>query len=278
MAFDWIIQLVMLSGMEIVLGIDNVIFIAILVGRLPQEQQPRGRQLGLGMALLTRLMLLFALSWIIGLQGKVFALSDFGIPGEWAQRPVSWRDLILLGGGLFLIAKSTFEIHHKLEGDEEEHTAAGKGKFGFIVFQVALLDIVFSLDSVITAVGMVLGESKGEVSHDKLAIMVGAVVISMVVMLFFAGAIGRFVYRHPTVKILALSFLILIGVSLVADGVGEHIPRGYIYFAMGFSFAVEMINLRIRSHTPPVRLHEPAPPPLLNGEIQPPSKPAGSPG
>ncbi len=263
MTFDWVIPLLTLSAMEIVLGIDNVIFIAILVSRLPPHQQPLGRRLGLGLALVTRLLLLLTISWIIGLTQPVFSLADLRISTAWVTHTFSWRDLILLAGGLFLIGKSTFEIHHKLEGEEEGHAAGGAGRFGFVVFQIALLDIVFSLDSVITAVGMVMGESKEGPAWDKLWIMIAAIVISMIVMLFFAGAISRFVQRHPTLKILALSFLILIGVMLVADGVGRHIPRGYIYFAMGFSVLVEMLNLRVRARSAPVRLHEPDVPATL---------------
>jgi predicted tellurium resistance membrane protein TerC len=260
MSFDWVIPLLTLSAMEIVLGIDNVIFIAILVGRLPPAQQAFGRRAGLGLALVARLLLLLAISWIAGLTQPLFSLADLGIPENWLQHTVSWRDVILLAGGLFLIAKSTFEIHHKLEGEETHAKVAGSGaRFGMVLFQVALLDIVFSLDSVITAVGMVMGEAK-EPAWDKLWIMVAAIVISMVVMLFFAGVISRFVHRHPTLKILALSFLILIGVMLVAEGVGQHIPRGYMYFAMVFAVVVEMLNLRMRAKTAPVRLHEPAPP------------------
>lgn len=262
MTFDWVIPLLTLSVMEIVLGIDNVIFIAILVSRLPPERQAAGRRIGLGMALVMRLVLLLGLSWIIGLTEPLFTLR---LPGEWADHKVSWRDLILLGGGLFLIAKSTFEIHHKLEGEAEGLATGGASQFGMVVVQIAILDVIFSIDSVITAVGMVVGDAKGVPAWDKMAIMVAAIVISMVVMLFFAGAIGRFVHRHPTLKILALSFLILIGVMLVAEGIHRHIPRGYIYFAMSFSVLVEMLNLRMRGQSAPVRLHEPEPPPNLDG-------------
>lgn len=273
MTFDWVVPLLTLSVMEIVLGIDNVIFIAILVSRLPPERQAAGRRIGLALALATRLALLLMLSWIIGLTEPLFALH---LPGDWADHKVSWRDLILLGGGLFLIGKSTFEIHHKLEGETEDPTQGGASNFGLIIVQIALLDVIFSLDSVITAVGMVMGGAQGAPAWDKLAIMIAAIVISMIVMLFFAGTIGRFVHRHPTLKILALSFLILIGVMLVAEGVHSHIPRGYIYFAMSFSVLVEMLNLRIRKPAAPVRLHEPEPPPNLDGLASGP-RPAGPP-
>src|SRR5262249_30389506 len=201
-------------------------------GRLPPGQQASARRLGLGLALVTRLLLLFTLSWIIGLTQPLFSLADLGIPETWVQRSFSWRDLILLAGGAFLIGKSTFEIHHKLEGDGDHRGDGRPARFGVIVTEIAVLDIVFSLDSVITAVGMVLGEAKDGAPWDRVWIMVTAIVISVVVMLFFAGAVGRFVHRHPTLKMLALSFLILIGVMLVADGIGQHIPHRYIYFAM----------------------------------------------
>lgn len=250
MHFDWVISLLTLSVMEIVLGIDNVIFIAIIVGRLPREQQKSARQLGLALALVTRLLLLFTLSWILGLTAPLFTVTDLGIPADWiseAANEVSVRDLILIAGGLFLIAKSTYEIHDKLEGSEEKPSIKMANRFGLILVQIAVLDIIFSLDSVITAVGMA----------RQIWVMVAAMIIAVVVMLVFAGAIGDFVLRHPTVKILALSFLIMIGVMLIADGAGQHIDRGYIYFAMGFSLVVELLNLRVREPGRPVALNEP---------------------
>jgi predicted tellurium resistance membrane protein TerC len=239
---NWIIPLLTLTAMEIVLGIDNVIFIAIVAGRLPAEQQGRARQLGLGLALGTRLLLLLALSYLLGLEGiTVFRLTDLGIPAGWIGREevnsISLRDIILIAGGLFLIAKSTYEIHDKLEGpgDTPAPTATA-GRFGWTLVQIAILDIVFSLDSVITAIGMA----------QQLWIMVVAMTIAVGVMLVFAGPISNFVHRHPTLKMLALSFLILIGVMLVAEGIEKHIERGYIYFAMAFSLVVELLNLRLR--------------------------------
>lgn len=231
-----LIALVTLTAMEIVLGIDNIIFIAILVGRLPVEQQPKIRNLGIGLALVIRILLLFSISWIMTLKEPLFAV--FG-------QSFSGRDLILLGGGLFLIAKSTFEIHHKVEGDPEHalpEDAKSKKKVsaGTMLAQILVLDIVFSLDSVITAVGMV----------SQVSVMVVAMVISMVVMLLSAGKISAFVEKHPTVKILALSFLILIGVMLVAESMGQHVSKGYIYFAMAFSLLVESLNIRYRSKHP----------------------------
>jgi predicted tellurium resistance membrane protein TerC len=234
------LSLVTLSAMETVLGIDNVVFLSILTGKLPSEQQPRARRLGLMLALGTRLCLLFGLSWVMGLTEPFFSVLG---------REVSGRDLILFGGGAFLIAKATREIHEKLETPhEEQHTGLTRGKasFGIVLVQIAILDVVFSLDSVITAVGM---------ARD-LSIMITAMVISMFVMLGFAGMIGDFVEKHPTMKMLALSFLILIGVMLVAEGMGQHISKGYIYFAMAFSFAVEVLNLRLRKPHEPVQLHD----------------------
>ncbi|MGE3804200.1 MAG: TerC family protein [Gemmataceae bacterium] len=260
MGFEWIVPLLTLTLMEIVLGIDNVIFIAILVGKLPREQQARARTLGLGLALGTRLLLLFSISWVMQLTTGLFHWTDLGVPASWLGIPgseafeelnvVSWRDVILIVGGLFLIGKSTYEIHDKLEGSEEKPSISMAGRFGMVLVQIAILDIIFSLDSVITAVGM---------ARD-LWVMVVAMVIAVGVMLFFAGAIGDFVGRHPTLKILALSFLILIGVMLVSEGVGKHIERGYIYFAMSFSLVVELINLKLRKPSPaPVTLKEPRP-------------------
>lgn len=229
--------LVTLTAMETVLGIDNIIFIAILVGRLPPEKQNKIRNLGIGLALVIRVALLFSISWIMTLKEPLFSLFDHSFSG---------RDLILLGGGLFLLAKSTFEIHHKVEGDPQLHLhEAEKGvkKMAtpkMMLFQILILDIVFSLDSVITAVGMA----------NQVSIMVVAMLISMVIMLLSAGRISSFVERHPTIKILALSFLLLIGVMLMAEGMGAHISKGYIYFAMSFSLAVEMLNMRYRKKNP----------------------------
>lgn len=234
------LSLVTLSAMETVLGIDNVVFLSILTGKLPREQQPRARRLGLLLALGTRLLLLLGLSWVMGLTSPLFEI--FG-------RSVSGRDLILFGGGGFLIAKATREIHDKLEGDPESPHAVGgaaKASFAMVLAQIAVLDVVFSLDSVITAVGMA----------KDIVIMVSAMIIAMGVMLWAAGSIGDFVEEHPTMKMLALSFLILIGVMLVAEGMGQHISKGYIYFAMAFSFAVEVLNLKLRKHAPPVKLRD----------------------
>jgi len=233
------LSLVTLSAMETVLGIDNVVFLSILTGKLPREQQPRARRLGLILALGTRLVLLFGLSWVMGLTAPLFEV--FG-------RPISGRDMILFGGGGFLIAKATREIHDKLEGEPEHPDATPLNRpvrtsFAVVLVQIAILDVVFSLDSVITAVGMA----------QHLVIMITAMVIAMGVMLAAAGAIGDFVEEHPTMKMLALSFLILIGVMLVAEGMGQHISKGYIYFAMAFSFAVEILNLRLRKHPHPAK-------------------------
>jgi len=233
------ISLATLAAMEIVLGLDNVVFLTILAGRLPQAQQAAARRLGLGFALLTRIGLLFAITWVMGLTRELFSLFGHGFSG---------RDLILLGGGLFLIAKATFEIHDKLEVKHEEDAPKGAASAAFwgVIVQIGVLDIVFSLDSVITAVGMA----------QHLAVMVTAVIVAVGVMLVFAGPIGAFVERHPTMKMLALSFLILIGVMLVADGMGKHIERGYVYFAMAFSLGVELLNMRMRrAHEAPVKLH-----------------------
>jgi predicted tellurium resistance membrane protein TerC len=239
---DVYISLLTLTAMEVVLGIDNVVFISILAGKLPQAQQARARQVGLTLALVTRLGLLFAISWVMGLTAPLFEVLD---------REVSGRDLILLAGGLFLIAKATYEIHEKLEVEHEHGAARGSAaSFASIVAQILVLDIVFSLDSVITAVGMV----------DEISVMVVAMVVAVGVMLTFAGAVSNFVHRHPTMKILALSFLLLIGVMLVAESLGQHIAKGTIYFAMAFSLAVEIMNLRLRKNSAPVSLHEPTDP------------------
>jgi len=234
------IALLTLTVLEIVLGIDNIIFISILAGKLPADQQNRARIVGLTAAMLMRILLLFTISWVIGLTAPLFEIIGMEISG---------RDLILIGGGLFLLGKATLEIHGKLEG-EEHATGAGVKvtSFASVIVQIMLLDIVFSLDSVITAVGMA----------DDLWVMVAAVVIAVGVMLLSSGMISDFVNRHPTVKILALSFLLLIGTSLVAEGLEFHIPKGYIYFAMAFSVFVELINLRIRGRTAePVHLRDP---------------------
>ena len=232
MTTESLTALLTLTALETVLGIDNIIFIAILVAKLPQEHQKRIRNLGIGLALVIRIGLLFSISWIMTLKEPLFTVLSQSFSG---------RDLILLGGGLFLIAKSTFEIHHKVEGDPEVHlhSAEGRGKKAdpmMMLGQILILDIVFSLDSVITAVGMV----------SNISIMVVAMVISMIIMLISSGSISGFVERHPTIKILALSFLLLIGVMLVGESFGAHISKGYIYFAMAFSLTVEMLNMRYR--------------------------------
>lgn len=227
-----------LTVLELVLGIDNIIFISILAGKLPAEQQSKARYIGLSLALVMRVILLFSLSWVIGLTAPLFTV--FG-------QEISGRDLVLLIGGLFLIGKSTHEIHGSLEGKEGHSEKKAYASFAGVLIQITLLDIVFSLDSVITAVGMV----------DRIEIMIAAVVISIVFMMFFAKSIGEFVQRHPTVKMLALAFLLLIGVTLLAEGFEQHIPKGYIYFAMAFSVLVEFLNMRLRSKSEPVKLHNP---------------------
>ena len=229
--------LLTLTVLEIVLGIDNIIFISILAGKLPQQQQGRARRVGLAGAMFTRIALLAALAWIIRLTAPLFDLLGHAFSG---------RDLILVAGGLFLIAKSTREIHEGLEGETDHAGTRVRASFAGVVGQIVLLDIVFSLDSVITAVGMA----------RHLPVMIAAVVLAVGVMMFAAAPISDFVHRHPTVKMLALSFLLMIGVSLIADGLGQHIAKGYIYCAMGFSVFVEMLNLRMRARTPPVRLRE----------------------
>jgi predicted tellurium resistance membrane protein TerC len=235
---DNLIALATLTALEVVLGVDNVIFISILAGKLPANQQARARRVGLLAAMVMRILLLFSLAWIVRLTEPLFSVLGRGISG---------RDLILLGGGLFLLAKATIEIHDKLEGVEGERSAKVAPSFGAVIVQIMLLDIVFSLDSVITAVGMA----------DSIAVMVVAVIIAVGIMMLSASSVSDFVQRHPTVKVLALSFLMLIGMSLVGEGLGQHIPKGYIYFAMGFSVFVEMINLRLRKPGVPVELHEP---------------------
>jgi predicted tellurium resistance membrane protein TerC len=231
------IALVTLTVLEVVLGVDNIIFISILSAKLRKEQQKRARRVGLIAAMLMRILLLLGISWIVGLTQPLF--------GVWGKE-FSGRDVIMIGGGLFLLAKATYEIHDKLEGAEDHATGRTAASFGSVIFQVMLLDIVFSLDSVITAVGMA----------DDVRVMIAAVVLSVLVMMLAAEPISRFVETHPTIKILALSFLLLIGISLVADGFGSHIEKGYIYFAMGFSVFVEMINIRIRGKGRPVQLHQ----------------------
>jgi predicted tellurium resistance membrane protein TerC len=234
-----------LTVLELVLGIDNVIFISILSGKLPQEQQARARYIGLSLALVMRVILLFSLSWIIGLTAPLF--SAFG-------QDVSGRDLVLLIGGLFLIGKSTHEIHGSLEGEQGASAKKVYSSFASVIIQITLLDIVFSLDSVITAVGMV----STQFGSAGLWIMVAAVVISIIAMMLFAGPIGEFVERHPTIKMLALAFLLLIGVTLIAEGLHQHIPKGYVYFAMVFSVLVEVLNTQLRKKPKkPVHLHNP---------------------
>lgn len=243
-----LIALATLTALEIVLGIDNIIFISILAGKLPDDQQAKARTLGLGLALFGRVILLLSLTWIMRLTAPVFSVADFEFSG---------RDLILMGGGLFLLAKATREIHDKLEGHEDEH-GSGKARatFGSVIFQILVLDLVFSLDSVITAVGMA----------EHLWVMITAVVIAVIIMMISAGAVSSFIEKHPTIKILALSFLLMVGVALVAEGLEFHIPRGYIYFAMAFSVFVEMLNLRVRtgSDEDKVILKKPLPPGIKN--------------
>jgi predicted tellurium resistance membrane protein TerC len=230
------IALTTLTMLEIVLGIDNIIFISVLVGRLPEEQRQMGRMLGLGLAMGMRILLLLVITWIMRLDATLFTLMEVDVSG---------RDLILIGGGLFLLAKSTLEIHTSVEGVAHDHKASPASLMSVLV-QIAVIDLVFSLDSVITAVGMA----------DDVAVMILAIVIAVGVMMFSAGAIGRFVDNHPTVKMLALSFLVLIGVALIGEGIDMHIPKGYIYFAMAFSFGVEMLNLKVRGQSDPVKLHK----------------------
>jgi len=243
---DWItsseawIALCTLTVMEVVLGVDNLVFVSILTGRLPAAQRPKAQRLGLTLALGLRLVLLFCISWVMQLTATLFSVIG---------REISGKDLILLGGGLFLMWKSVTEIHRKLEGEDGENEGGGKAvTMGSVLAQIALLDLVFSLDSVITAVGMA----------KDVAVMVLAIVISSVVMIAFVDRICAFVDSHPTVKMLALSFLLLIGTTLVAEGAGQHFPKGYVYFAMGFSVFVEALNLRLKKKGKPVRLHGPS--------------------
>lgn len=235
------VALLTLTALEIVLGIDNIVFISILSGKLPVSQQRQARLIGLGAAMVMRILLLFSISWVIGLTAPWFELLG---------QEISGRDLIMIGGGLFLLAKATFEIHERLEGEEHETNVRAAPSFMAVIVQIMILDMVFSLDSVITAVGMA----------DDIEVMVAAVVIAVGVMMISAGTISGFVERHPTVKMLALSFLLLIGMSLVAEGFEQHIPKGYIYFAMGFSVLVEALNLRVsgrKKKTAPVPLRNP---------------------
>lgn len=241
--FDWMtnsemwMALATLTALEIVLGIDNIIFISVLVGRLPHHQRNLARRMGLGLAMVARLGLLFSISLMMGLTAPLFTVLNQALSG---------RDLILVGGGLFLLAKATHEIHESLEGVAEQTASVASTSFGMMLFQITLLDIVFSLDSVITAVGLV----------DDVSVMAAAIIAAVLVMLFAARAIGEFVDTHPTIKILALSFLILVGVTLMVEGFEVHVPKGYIYFAMAFSVGVEMINLKIRPRpAPPRKLH-----------------------
>jgi predicted tellurium resistance membrane protein TerC len=235
---EGLLALVTLTFLEIILGVDNVIFISILSSKLPAAEQLKARRTGLLAAMVMRILLLMSIAWIVRLTAPLFTVVGRGISG---------RDLILIGGGLFLLGKATLEIHERLEGEEGHGSARVAPSFGAVIMQIMLLDIVFSLDSVITAVGMA----------DDVMVMVAAVVISVGIMMFAAEPISGFVNRHPTVKVLALSFLLLIGMSLVGDGLGVHVPKGYIYFAMGFSVFVEMINLRVRRRGAPVKLHQP---------------------
>jgi predicted tellurium resistance membrane protein TerC len=228
-----------LTALELVLGIDNIVFISILVDKLPPAKRELARRLGLFMAMFMRIGLLFVLAWIVGLTAPLFTITQYEISG---------RDLILIGGGLFLLWKSTVEIHHSLEGVEGSTSGAVKATFGAVILQIMLIDLVFSLDSIITAVGMV----------DEIAVMVAAVIASVAMMMLFAGAIGRFVSEHPSIKMLALSFLLVVGVVLIAEGFDQHVPKGYVYFAMAFSVAVEMLNIRMRRRSAkPVHLHTP---------------------
>ncbi|MDH4162034.1 MAG: TerC family protein [Nitrospirota bacterium] len=240
---DWIfnpeawIALVTLTALEIVLGIDNIIFISILVGRLPEHQRARGRVLGLGFAMVTRILLLLSITWVMRLTEPLFAVM---------AREISGRDIILIGGGLFLLWKSTMEIHESLEGSGEERSTAAMAGFAATIAQIAVIDIIFSLDSVITAVGLA----------KEVAVMILAIMAAVGVMMFASKAIGDFVDRHPTIKVLALSFLVVVGVALIAEGFDWHVPRGYIYFAMAFSTVVEMLNIRMRKKAKPIKLHK----------------------
>lgn len=241
---DWLltpealIALATLTALELVLGIDNVIFISILAGKLPREQQDRARTIGLTIAAIGRLALLFSIVWILGLTQNVFTVFGHGI---------SWRDIILIAGGLFLIYKATAELHQKLEGETDAKGAAVKASFGAVLVQIALLDVVFAIDSIVTAIGMV----------RDIKIMALAIVLSVVLMLVLSKYVHAFVSRHPTVKVLALAFLLMIGMVLIAEGFEVEVPKGYVYFAMGFSVFVEVLNMRLRKVSQPVQLHEP---------------------
>ncbi len=240
---DWLtnpqawIALATLTALEIVLGIDNIIFITILVGKLPRERRGKARVLGLGLAMLTRIALLLSIVWVMKLTAPLFVVFS---------REISGRDVILIVGGLFLLWKSTVEIHDNLEGAEKVRSGGAAASFGMVLAQIAVLDIVFSLDSVITAVGLA----------QDVVVMILAVTLAVIVMMFSSASIGAFVERHPTIKMLALSFLVLIGVTLIAEGLDFHVPKGYIYFSMAFSVMVEMLNMRMRRKAPPVKLHK----------------------
>jgi predicted tellurium resistance membrane protein TerC len=248
------VALLTLTSLEVVLGIDNIVFISILASRLPANQQAMGRRTGLLLAMLMRIALLFAIAWVIGLTRELFSLPRFWTAESGDRHVITGRDLILLFGGLFLIGKATYEIHDKLEGEAGHNAGQGRASLPSVLIQIMLLDLVFSLDSVITAVGMV--QTRVDARWIGFTIMITAVVISIVVMLAFAERIAGFVERHPTMKILALSFLILIGVMLVAESFHAHIPKGYIYFAMAFSLVVELLNMRLRRVSAPVKLHQ----------------------
>jgi predicted tellurium resistance membrane protein TerC len=241
---DWLldpqawIALATLTTLEIVLGIDNIIFITILVGKLPAERRGKARVLGLGLAMFTRIALLLSIVWVMKLTAPLFVVFS---------REISGRDLILIVGGLFLLWKSTVEIHDNLEGVENVRSSRAAASFGMVLAQIAVLDIIFSLDSVITAVGLA----------QDIAVMILAVTLAVIVMMFSSASIGAFVERHPTIKMLALSFLVLIGVTLITEGLDFHVPKGYIYFSMAFSVMVEMLNIRMRKKAPPVKLHKP---------------------
>ena len=231
------VALLTLTFLEIVLGVDNIIFISIVTDKLPKEQQPKGRLIGLSLALIMRVALLFGITWIIGFKEPLFSVFDHSFSG---------RDLILLAGGLFLLAKSTSEIHHKLEGESDDQDVKKASGFWSVIFQIIILDIVFSFDSILTAIGLT----------EHIVIMIIAVILSMGVMLAFSGKISAFINKHPTLQMLALSFLILIGFMLILDSVGQHVPKGYIYFAVAFSMVVEMLNMRLRKKTKPVELKQ----------------------
>lgn len=241
---DWLtdpqawVALATLTALEIVLGIDNIIFISVLVSRLPQRNQNKARVIGLGLAMITRLLLLLSITWVMRLTATLFTV---------LTEEISGRDIILIGGGLFLLWKSTSEIHNSLEGEEKKRLQKEVAGFATVLIQIALIDVIFSLDSVITAVGLA----------REIGVMMIAIVIAIIVMMFSAQAIGDFVDRHPTIKILALSFLVVIGVALIAEGFDLHIPKGYIYFSMAFSVTVEMLNMKVRKRAVPVKLHKP---------------------